>query len=156
MDTNDAYRLARRTMNEHGLQDWRFQFDNAISRFGLCSFTKKTISLSRKLTELNPEDEVRDTILHEVAHALAGSKAGHGPEWRRVARSIGCNANRTHEAVMPPQKWTVVCPHCNISAQRSRKGKRPVACARCCNLFNGGRFDDRFTLVWVDNARTRV
>jgi predicted SprT family Zn-dependent metalloprotease len=156
MDTNDAYRLARRTMDEHGLYDWNFRFDNAIARFGLCSFTKKTISLSRKLTELNPEDEVLDTILHEVAHALAGNKAGHGPEWRRVARSIGCNANRVHEAVMPPQKWTVTCPNCSKTAQRSRKGKRPVACARCCNTFNGGKFDASFTLVWVDNALTRV
>ena len=33
--------------------------------------------------------EVKDTILHEIAHALAVARAGHGPAWKTVARRIG-------------------------------------------------------------------
>ena len=33
--------------------------------------------------------EVRDTILHEIAHALAGAKAKHGPAWKAIARRLG-------------------------------------------------------------------
>jgi len=156
MDTNDAHRLARKLMNEHGLYDWAFQFDNAIVRFGLCQHSKRNISLSRKLTELNEESEVRDVILHEIAHALVGFKAGHGPVWQRKALSIGCNASRTHGAKLPNQKWTVTCPNCGKKSQRSRKNKAPTACGKCCIAYNGGEFDARFTLIWVDNARTRV
>ena len=30
-----------------------------------------------------------DTILHEIAHAIAGANAGHGPVWKAVAKRIG-------------------------------------------------------------------
>ena len=33
--------------------------------------------------------EVRDTILHEIAHALAGAKARHGPAWKAIAKRLG-------------------------------------------------------------------
>lgn len=34
---------------------------------------------------------VENVILHEIAHALAGQEAGHGPRWRAVALWIGCD-----------------------------------------------------------------
>jgi SprT-like family len=40
------------------------------------------------------DEEVRDTILHEVAHALAGpANTGHGPKWREMARRVGAKDN---------------------------------------------------------------
>ena len=30
-----------------------------------------------------------DTILHEIAHAIAGVEAGHGPAWKAVAQRLG-------------------------------------------------------------------
>ena len=38
--------------------------------------TEKTIGISRPLCALHSDDEVRDTILHEVAHALAWKRYG--------------------------------------------------------------------------------
>ena len=35
------------------------------------------------------EEEIRDTVLHEIAHAIAGPEAGHGPLWKATARRIG-------------------------------------------------------------------
>ena len=34
------------------------------------------------------EAEIRDTILHEIAHALAGPEARHGARWKAIARRI--------------------------------------------------------------------
>ena len=48
---------------------WTFLFDRAIRRFGNCNYTKRQISLSAKLTLLNDEPVVRETLLHEIAHA---------------------------------------------------------------------------------------
>ena len=33
--------------------------------------------------------QVTDTILHEIAHALAGPGAGHGPAWKATASRLG-------------------------------------------------------------------
>jgi len=70
--SNAARILAVTLMQQHGLVGWTFKFDHARRRFGCCNFTRRTISLSRPLTFLNDDAEVRDTILHEIAHALAG------------------------------------------------------------------------------------
>jgi predicted SprT family Zn-dependent metalloprotease len=35
-------------------------------------------------------ESVQDMILHELAHAIAGRAAGHGKEFRKVCKQIGC------------------------------------------------------------------
>lgn len=94
MDTRDAHDLARALLAQHGLTSWSVEWDSAKTRAGVCRFPEQTIGLSAPLTRLHDEAEVRDTILHEIAHALAGPQAKHGPRWRQVARSIGCSGRR--------------------------------------------------------------
>ncbi len=93
MNLDDARALAEAWIEQHGLHGWRFTFDRAVRRFGQCDYLRRTISLSAALTELNDEHRVENTILHEIAHALTPG-ANHGPEWKRVAASIGCDAQR--------------------------------------------------------------
>ena len=45
--------------------------------------------MSRHFAERYDDDEIHQVLLHEVAHALAGPKAGHGPQWKAVARDLG-------------------------------------------------------------------
>lgn len=72
MELAEAAAVAQQAMEIYGLRGWRFKFDNAKRRFGCCNYRTQTISLSRYVTELNSRDNVIDTVLHEVAHALAG------------------------------------------------------------------------------------
>ena len=124
MNTGEASRLARTLMNDHGLDTWVFQFDRAKRRFGRCSHDSRTISLSEPLTRLNPEEQVRDTILHEIAHALVGPGAGHGRVWKLKAREVGANPERTYsdDAVQPTGNWVGTCPTCS---KRFNRVKRP-------------------------------
>ena len=78
-------------MARHGLGDWTFQFDRAKRRFGACNYTTRTISLSRTLTRLNDDAAVRETLLHEIAHALTPG-AGHGPAWQVKCLEFGISA----------------------------------------------------------------
>lgn len=71
MNLLEAKKMAEEEMKKHGLLEWSFSFDNAIERFGSCRLTSKKISLSKKLIELNSIERVRNTLLHEIAHALA-------------------------------------------------------------------------------------
>ena len=129
MNLIQAQRLARGLMDQYGLtkRGWHFELDKAKSRFGCCKYTYKTITLSKALTEANEEVEVKDTILHEIAHALVGPGHGHGEVWKAKCREIGCRDQRcyTHEYVIPVKaKYQATCEGCGRTFQRHKKTPR--------------------------------
>ena len=89
MDVEDAVAVARGLLAEHGLTGWSVVLDRAKTRAGVCRADRREIGLSAPLTALHSPEEVRDTILHEIAHALVGPQprsrrgvAGDGPTHR--------------------------------------------------------------------------
>jgi predicted SprT family Zn-dependent metalloprotease len=94
------------------------------------------ITLSRPLTFLNDEPQVRDTILHEIAHALSPGD-GHGPKWRQKCVEIGANPKRTYgdeEVVSPPRRpawFEMGCQKCNWWVDRRRRTRRKLVCKAC-------------------------
>ncbi|HEX6056605.1 MAG TPA: SprT-like domain-containing protein, partial [Intrasporangium sp.] len=98
MELSAALKLGRELMAAHGLSDWVLNLDRARTRAGACRPARREISLSAHLTRLHPEDEVRDTILHEIAHALVGPGHGHDAVWRAKALAIGCSGQRCSSA----------------------------------------------------------
>jgi predicted SprT family Zn-dependent metalloprotease len=100
--------------------------------------------------ELNDEDAVRDTVLHEIAHGLAPRHAGHGPTWQRIAASLGARPDRVLDLAavqLPTPSFVGRCPSCSWEMTAHRR--RRVACRRCCVAFNGGRFTADFELAWA-------
>ena len=81
--------------NADRVADWRFALDDGQRRAGACFPSRKLVTVSRQFAFEAPWDEVRDTVIHEVAHALTPGK-GHGPAWREAARALGGSASRTH------------------------------------------------------------
>ena len=144
MDLAQAEELANELLRKHGLANtWTFHFDRAVLRFGSCQYRRKRITLSAHLTMLNDEEQVRDTILHEIAHALAPPRAGHGKKWQRIARAIGCNGMRCYgdEVVAPKPKFIGVCPNCSGKVERNRRNR--LSCGKCDKRYN-----PKFLLVW--------
>lgn len=136
METYEAGQLARRLMNEHGLGHWLFRFDRrAISRLGQCSHGRQTISLSEKIIPLTDEKVIRNTILHEIAHALVGPGHGHDHVWRRQALTIGCNGERGHRVdTSPLAPWMATCQCAGKRFRRHRlaeKVRNFSACPDC-------------------------
>jgi predicted SprT family Zn-dependent metalloprotease len=145
MTLSEARELARQLMRRHAVpRDWSFRFDGSKVRFGKCNYSRKEISLSRYLVELNEEGRVRETILHEIAHALAPPGAGHGPAWKSLARSIGSSGQRCYglEVVRPAPKYKGTCPACKRAIYRHRRTK--IACGRCTTVY-----DPRFAFEWT-------
>jgi predicted SprT family Zn-dependent metalloprotease len=147
MTLREARVLANELMEEHmpGLRDdgWDFVFDNAKGRCGVCKFKSRTIGLSRHYVRLNADqpEEIRDTILHEIAHAIAGPGAGHGREWKLIAMSVGARPIRCApmSVVMPPRrafKWFATCNACGHEyKRRTLKGFVARGQAKCrCGL----------------------
>jgi predicted SprT family Zn-dependent metalloprotease len=144
MTLEQAQKLAEDLMRLHKLWPaWSFTFDRSKVRFGKCNYSKRQISLSRHLVQLNDDRQVRETILHEIAHALAPRGAGHGPVWKALARAIGCSGQRCYgpEVRRPTPKHRATCPSCKRVIYRHRRTR--IACGKCAPVF-----DPRFAFIW--------
>lgn len=151
MKLTDAEILAKKLMSEWLSDEWEFRFDNAVRRFGVCYPTRKLITLSKALVELNDESQVRDTILHEIAHGLAPIDSGHDAIWRERCRLVGANPERTYDGavvVRPKARWSVSCRNCDFKTTRNIRTKL-VACSRCCNKYNGGKWSAEYLLRYT-------
>ena len=132
MEVTKALATGRRLLREHGLDDWTIVADRAKTRAGVCRFTKRQIGLSAPLTTLHSEDEVLDTILHEIAHALVGPQHGHDAVWRAKARQIGCSGERCVSSDSPrvPGDWVGRCS-AGHEKSRHRAPARLMSCGEC-------------------------
>lgn len=137
MELEKAKELANELIGRKHLlyrDGWRFEFDNAKRRLGCCNFTYKTISLSKAITLINDESIIRNTILHEIAHALVGRGHGHDWVWRQKALEIGCDGNRCcSNSVRVEGKYKAICNSCKKVSYAHREKKRDVSCGKCGN-----------------------
>lgn len=133
---DDAENLALTLMEDHGIgSTWSFAFDNAKTRCGAAKFRIRTITLSRHFVQRNSEADVRDTILHEIAHVLAGAKAGHGRTWQMWAIRVGARPERCAMNVdMPEGGIEGVCTSgCTVRHTRHRMPPKRLLDAYQCN-----------------------
>ncbi|WP_353826716.1 SprT-like domain-containing protein [Agromyces sp. SYSU T0242] len=117
--------------------EWTFAFDNAKKRAGLCNYTARRISVSRYLAVRYDDDEIHQILLHEVAHAIAGPRAGHGPKWAATAAEIGYVGRRTHDGAVADElaPWVGRCPS-GHEHFRYRQPVRPLSCGICRRGFD--------------------
>lgn len=116
--------LAIRLLTDHGLyqQGWRFRWDNARRRAGACHYADLDISGSRHLLPPASDAEIRETLLHEIAHALT-RKHGHGPVWKAKLIEIGGGGARTHQLETVKGRYDVVCERCGIVGDNHRSSR---------------------------------
>lgn len=137
-----AEALVREQLARWNLAGWEFRFNNRKRAMGLCVYpaggVAGRIELSRHFVEGNEEAEVLDTILHEVAHALAGEGTGHGPRWQEWCLKVGARPVRCGSANMPAGKWQAACPACGKLYFWHRKPKyRTGYYCRLCGKDRG-------------------
>jgi predicted SprT family Zn-dependent metalloprotease len=149
MELHRAATLAETLLAEHGLTGWTFAFDRARVRAGACHHHDRRITLSPHLTRAHDEGQVRETLLHEIAHALVGPRHGHDEVWRARALAIGSTGRRcypTGEEPVVPGRWQGRCVAGHV-VHRHRRPSRVLVCTRC----HGGRTLDR-VLRWTHDG----
>lgn len=132
----------------YGEGTWTFRFDRAKRRAGMCNYATKCISVSRYLAAKYEDDEIHQILLHEIAHGIVGLQAGHGPEWKRIAREIGYVGESTHDGEIAHElaPWRGVCPAGHEHA-RFRRPTRETSCAKCSR-----RFSREHLITWKEAA----
>lgn len=80
--------LIQDTLKSRNLHGWSVIFSRAKTVLGSCCEATKEIIISRRVVESDYVKAI-DTAMHEVAHAIAGQKAAHGPVWQKIAIELG-------------------------------------------------------------------
>jgi len=96
MNIDNAVDLAKRLMWVNKLRGWRVCLNKDLANMGLCDYAAKTIYLSSTLVLLCKYGSVRNTILHEIAHALTPGH-GHDAVWRRKCLILGGDGKDTFD-----------------------------------------------------------
>ncbi len=130
--------LAEELINKH-VPHYRFEFTNHKRTLGICRYRSKTIGLSKYHAMYGEDGEVLNTILHEIAHALAGARNGHNYVWKARCRELGAKPLRcSGKPIMEAgHKYEFRCEPCSLVVPRFRKPKYQgktygsYRCGRC-------------------------
>lgn len=120
MTEKEVLVLAKQLVNEH-IPDKTVLvgLSGTKKSLGDARYFPPRIRISKHWIPLLPREEIVDTILHEIAHIIAGPGAGHGPAWKRACRQVGANPERL-AAVDASPKHSIHghCPTCNKTVGR--------------------------------------
>lgn len=158
MTLNEALDYTDMKLHEHGLIDegWRASVNNRKSCFGVCNYTQKTIGLSSILIPNCNDKNVKETILHEIAHALTPGHH-HDKVWKRKCIEVGGNGeaqggtenyiNGDNGFLLKQSKYTATCPECGHTEAIHRKMKRNISCGQ----HNLRYYDAKYKLIITQN-----
>ncbi|OWK43743.1 Phage protein [Fimbriiglobus ruber] len=124
---------ARELFAKYTLAGWTFGLSDSKRQLGVCKHRQKRIEIGEFYARSNPDAAVMDTLLHEIAHAIAGPGAGHGPIWKAVAIRIGATpraCDDSPDTVVPPGDWQTTCQTCQKTFHKYRR-PRALSGYRC-------------------------
>lgn len=153
--TGTVETLARRLMDEHDLTDWTFTVSSRLHYcYGQCDQIDKVITVSQHHIDEQTLDEVRDTILHEIAHALVGRFVKpHGKEWKAMAVRLGANPRSCSTVKATGDvwkgKWETTCTLCG-KVEREHNRRR----IKCGCEGEGIPWRDRKAVLMWRNTKT--
>jgi predicted SprT family Zn-dependent metalloprotease len=151
MEQKDIEKLAHDLMTKHDLlsKGWYFQFVDRRRPLAFCNHFRKQIAMSAQYGMYNTKEDITDTILHEIAHALVDAKHNHDKTWKEKCIEIGARPEKyAWNVIMPPGKYTGRCPACSHEVQFYSRVRKSKACTKCCV---DGKYDEKYKLVITQN-----
>ncbi len=132
MEIEQLLAEGRRLLDAEGLTGWIVRVGDCGSCLGLCLYREQVVVVDEFYALHNPDEAVRDTLRHEVAHALTPGHC-HGPAWRAAAARLGCVPRAcSKNVVVKPGRYQALCPGCRYLHQRTRLRRGSCYyCLRC-------------------------
>lgn len=124
---------------DNGLTGWRTEISRGRRTIGMCMYNTKTIKLSKYHLEKDDDVYIKDTIIHEVAHALNPDDK-HGPSWRKTARALGGTGDQYTKHSDYPSKWATMCANGHES-KMFRWNQKSIYNCKCGSLMYIRRSD---------------
>jgi len=144
MDAATAMDMAERLVEEKlntRVKDgwfWEVKFNNTKRIIAQCVTKKREIRLSKPFMERMKRVNVKNTILHEIAHAIDFHQRGysaHDYRWKKIASTLGAHPRASAKLSPEEQpyfKYDAICPnHGKLPSGFQRRPKREYLCAKC-------------------------
>lgn len=99
----------------NSLSDWTYEFKDLHSSGGLTCSESRNIVLSKQAIERLKWWDLRDLILHEVAHALIPEGKPHCLEWKEMFLKLGGSGRVCCKnfSLKSDYKWLKSCTKCD-------------------------------------------
>jgi len=150
MNGESYLQLCDNLFKKYNLHNWSCSINREHNEWSaICKHSSKRIELSHYLFRCSPE-YILDTILHEIAHAIAGYDAKHGSTWRKIAREIGCSGEIHGYNIS--EKYLAICGSCGYHHTRNDLPNHKLSCVFCCEKFSNGSYDSKFRLNYKTNT----
>lgn len=103
---------------------------NAVKTHGSCHITRRGVIEIRISKYLVKEEDIKNTILHELCHAYAPWRCGHDWQWKQLAEKVGNKfhtritrtSNREHSSELDSRVvCEITCPVCGKVTKYYRK-----------------------------------
>ena len=149
---NEVHNMVNDLCNKHmGSISYNVEFSNRFTNYlGKCIYDHRknhcTLRFSTRvfnsLYKENNVEQIKDTVLHEIAHAQVNRKYGRGHNhdwvWQQVAKSLGCSA-RVTSTIKSEYKYIYECPCCHNTWKVNRKYSKGVHCSKCYKKYGTTR-----------------
>ena len=160
MTINQAITIAKKVLSEHTeLRYWSVTTNKRKTSFGTCSYTKKEIQLSEYKLPVMTDAGIKDTIFHEIAHALCPGHH-HDRVWKMKCIELGGDGKSRHGAekfkggeegmriaAEKIAKYTLTCPVCGAVYYKNRRPANSSSCGK-----HGRRcYDPKYKLILTQN-----
>lgn len=134
-----AIELTEEILKMLDVKGWSIGYHNSRKRVGTTNYLWQSISYSRELIPAMPMEAIKDTVLHEIAHALTEG-TGHTLSWRETFIALGGSGERYAKGVDPEKasyKWKGTCPAGHtVWRNRLSKGLKEASCGNCSREFS--------------------
>jgi hypothetical protein len=128
MNFNEVEVFVKDKLKQYSLNEWTFKWNFSRRYFGMCSYQKKQIILSKLFVVKNSHIDTIDTALHEIAHAIAGPNTGHNKLWKNIAKNLGAIPKATYDGqkIIIPYRYELVCINCNFKTYKNKISKHAL------------------------------
>lgn len=94
------------------------------------------------------QEQLEETIRHELAHLACPHTEGHGPLWKQAALAVGAKPERGHDMAVirrerrPRKRYKIACQECGKEAGTKIARNRPTQwLANRVHMNCGGRLE---------------
>lgn len=115
------------------IEGWQLKMGNMKTALGMCYHGKNIIKVSSHFLRgpTCTEAKMRNTILHELAHVIAGPKNGHNQIWKNIALHIGCDGSICNTMDLPEAKYLA---HCEKKCFKQTYFRKPKLENKVCGI----------------------